>query len=848
AELAAALETQPSVGLEQRGEARLVRGLALALAQKYVAAIPVFTAAEASATHRDKALLYGALAAREAGLLPHAIANYQRLLASAPRDRDWADSALALIDLHLRAGDLTSARRGLALLRGQLAFVDNLAGLNLLCLQLGDALLKADDPAGALTVFRYVSPRDTLVAEQSQRLATLERAVNRLRAITRPSALDIDLLRRLESRLTQSRAALAEVEKIPAFDATLRQRLAHAFQARGGVWEAALLLEDLLGRHPDFPEREAAWFSLVRAYADAGRFEKVIATVERFLTETPESPLGPRALYLAAESAGARGDLAGQLSFLDLAENRFGPNPLTEPIRLLRANALFALTRFAEAGEVVRGYERDFPTGKFIEEARYLAAMAELAEGRAASAEKLVRAHLKDFPKGRFVPDARYRLAAIAYSREDYADCAALCVVWLADYPAEQPQRGEVHSLHADALAGQGNIPAAIVAYREALTLTLSDEQLGYVLDELTRHYQARREYDAAVAMWETFAAERPDHPFVINAAYWIGRIRTREGRSDEALELVARIARRHLHDPAQTEVERLLVELAASLARVPRARAGEAKPNPAPLAELFDRADALLLDVDTRDQATAQARARFVHAEIAGARQDVASRDERLVVIATAHSPEELPPGILGKVGDALLAQNQPELARPFFERIVAAYPRSVFADFGHTGLGEIALSANQPEVALAHFDAAIDVAGARFKLKEATLGRARAHLALNQPERARELFEQVASTRAWRGDATAEALFQLGEIAALRATPDDLAKAQAHYQRVYLGYKRHETWVARAYLRSAEVFVMLGQRQEAIDTLNRMLSFEPLRARPEAESAREHLRRLST
>lgn len=792
AALAEAVEKLPATGAAALGEARMIRGLSLALQKQYLAAIPVFQAAEEAPAQRDKALLYGALAAREAGRLPLAIAAYNRLLATSARDRDWADAALALIDLHLRAENFADARRGLALLRGQLALVDNLAGLNLLSLRLGDALLKSGDPAGALAVFRNVTAREPLLAEQQRRNATLERALGRYRALARPSSLDSDAIRRLDARLAQARAALEEVEKLPAFDATLRQRLAHAFQERGGVWEAALLLEDLLAHHPDFPDREASWVALVHAYADAGRFEKVRDAVDRFLAAHPGSALGPRALYLAAEAAGRRNDLEGQLAFLDLAEQRFAPNELTQPIRLLRANALFTLARYPEAREVVLAYDREFPKGKYTEEARYLAAMADLAEGRATEAEKLILAYLKKFPKGRFVADARYRLAATAYSQQAYDSCSRLCAKWLDDFPADQPQRGEVHSLHADALAGLGDIPAAIAAYREALALALSDEQLGYVLDELTRHYQARHEYDAAVALWERFAEDKPDHPFVINAAYWISRIRTREGRPDDALDLVGRIARHHLHDPARADVERLLVELAATLARPPRARAGEPKPEPAPDQVLFDRADQLLLDAQTRDQPTAQARALFVHAEIASARQNAVLQEELLAKIAATYVPDQLPAGILGKVGDALLARKQPDLARAFYERVVTAHPRSVFADFGHVGLGEIALLEDRPEEALGRFDAAIDDAGARFKLKEATLGRARARLALGQPDAARELFEQVAANRAWRGEATAEALFQLGEIAARRGTSDDLAKAQAHYQRVYLSYKR--------------------------------------------------------
>lgn len=839
AELAEALEKLPSTPAALLGEARLIRGLSLALQKDYVAAIPVFAAAEASPAHRDKALLYGALAAREAGRLPVAIAAYNRLLATAPRDRDWADAALSLVELHLQAENFADARRGLALLRGQLALVDNLAGLNLLSLQLGVALLKSGDPAHAIEAFRTITSRDDLLTEQKRRNTILERALERYRALARPSSLDLDTIRRLDTRLAQARASLAEVEKLPAFDATLRQHLAAAFQERGGVWEAALLLEDLLARHPEHPEGEAAWFALVRAYADAGRLEKVRDAVDRFLTAHPASPHGPRALYLAAEAAGGRNDLPGQLAFLDLADQRFPANDLSEPIRLLRANALFALARYAEARTVAVDYLAGFPRGRFLEEARYLAAMADLAEGRATDAEKQIRDYLQAFPQGRFVPDARYRLGATAYARQDYAACAQLSANWLADFPADQPQRGEVLSLQGDALAGLGDIPGALAAYRAALDLPLSDEQLGYVLDELTRHYQARRDYDTAVRLWENFAAERPDHPYVINAAYWISRLRAKEGRSDEALPLVAEITRRYLTDPSRADVERLLIELAATLARPPRPRAGEPKPSPTPEAALFARADELLLDERTREAPTAQARARFVHAEIAAARQNPALRDEILGQIAANFAPDQLPAGILGKVGDALVAQNQPELAASFYERLVSAYPRSLFADYGYVGLGGLSLRANRPEEALARFDAAIDAAGARSKLKEATLGRAHARLALGQLDAARALFEEVAANRAWRGEATAEALFQLGEIATRRATPDDFAKAQAHYQRIYLSYKRFPGWVAKAYLRSAETFDRLGQPAEALTTLNRMLTEERLAPFPEWQKA---------
>lgn len=841
AELSAALEKLPAVSAALLGEARMVRGLALALQEKYADAIPIFQAAEDAPAVRDKALLYGAMAAAQAGRIPVAIATYNRLLAHSPRDRDWAEAALSLIDLHLRGGKLSEARRGLALLRGKLELVDNLAALNLLSLQLGDAFLKQGDHDGALAAFRSVSPRDHLIAEQHKRNAVLERALQRLRALSRPSATDTDLIRRLGARLEQAKASLTQVEKIPAFDATLRHRLAVAFQERGGAWEAALLYEDMLARFPDSPERENAHVGLVRAYADADRFDKMREAVDRFTRAHPDSKLLPQALYLAALAAGRQNDLELQLSFLGLAlEDRDPRHDFAEQMTLMRAHTLFTLGRHRESREASLGYAKTFPKGKFIEDARYLAAMAELAEGRATEAEKQIHAYLKTYPKGRFVADARHRLASVAYSREDYTGALSLCDAWLDDHPASHASRGEVQALRADALVALGRVEEAVAAYQRALALPLADEQLGYVLDELTRHLLALKNNDAAVALWERFAAERPDHPYVINAAYWIGRIRNREGRAEEAIQAVSEIIRRHVGDPARGDVERLLVELASSLARPPRREKGLPAPEPPPDQALFDRVDQLLLAGPADDaNPTTRARALFTRSEIAACRGDLALRDELLGRIAAQFAPDQLPPGILGKVGDLLLAQGQLPLARTFYAEILAAHPKSIFADFGHVGLGEIALREGDGQSALARFDAAIDLAGARFKHKEATLGRARAQLLLGRPESARALLEEIAANRAWRGEATAEALFLLGEIALRRGTPDDLAKAQAHYQRVYLSYKRHPAWVAKAYLRSAETFEKLGQTHEALTTLNRFFTFRDLERFPEWQQA---------
>lgn len=188
------------------------------------------------------------------------------------------------------------------------------------------------------------------------------------------------------------------------------------------------------------------------------------------------------------------------------------------------------------------------------------------------------------------------------------------------------------------------------------------------------------------------------------------------------------------------------------------------------------------------------------------------------------------------------MLQRGKLERARAFYDQLVLKYPRSIYADYGYVGLGELAYLAGDYDTALAQFGNAIDRAGARFKLLEATLGRAKTLLASGRLDSSKELFEQIASNRSWRGESTAQSIYSLGEILLKRGSPADLAQAQAHFQRVYISYKKFTPWVARAYLSSGQTFEKLGQPREALSTYKEMIrSRDRFESYPELKRAEE-------
>lgn len=830
-------------------DARLVLGLALALQKKYAEAVPVFQALEESSVYRDKALMYRSMAAQQANQPDVAIDALNRLLATAPRDADWADSALTLIALQLQQKNLEAARRGVELLRGNLSTVDNLAGLNILSLQLGDTLLAANDFAGALTAYRTVFPRNELLRLQKQRTARMEAKLAQQKALFRgsTSAADSDNVRRVEARIKATKEALEEIGKRGDYDATLYYRLGHTFLLRGGAWEAAIVLERLLKEFPQSQEREQASLELVRAYADSGRVDRMREALDEFMRNIPDSKLLPQALYVAAQAAFDRNRADLQLEFLQVGVNRFPDAELTEFMLLMQTNAHFSGGKFEEARADADRYIQKYPEGRFAEDATYLKAMSTLVLGRAGDAIKEINAYVAKYPEGRFVADGRYRIGAALYAMQDYDAAEKQLDKWLADYPTDHPQRGEALSTMGDVYAGQGRVNEAIASYRSAMSASLSDDQLGYVLDELTKHYQGKRDFNSAAVMWEEFARERPDHPFVINAAYWIGRLRSREGKTDEAIAQMGDIARRYVSDPNRDAVERLLTQMASLLAKNPKAGPDGVRPPPPTPAAISARVARELGAGQDASNPTVKARVLFTEAEVASLRKDVALRDKLLARIGDEIAPEALPPGLLGRVGDLLLEQGKLDRARACYDQLVLRYPRSMYADFGYVGLGELAYRSGDYDTAMTYYVNAIDRAGARFKLLEATLGQAKTLLASGKLDRAKELFEQIASNRSWRGEATAQSIYSLGEILLKRGTSEDLAQAQAHFQRVYISYKKFTPWVARAYLSSGQTFEKLGQAKEALATYKEMIrSRDRFENYPELKRAEERVRVL--
>jgi tetratricopeptide (TPR) repeat protein len=853
---------------ERVGEVRLSLARATFLNKDYATAAKLFAEFEAVPALREIALQTQATCYKELNQPDKQIPVLEKLIAPEIQSSSQANGAVTLAELYIDKQDNTKALDLINKLRARLAVVDNVVALNVLTVKLGDELATNKVYGSAIAAYRSVIPRDQVIAIQNERINAMSRRMQANLDATRgnPQAYlnatgtnnDIKALQ------DQAKALLADFEKLPDYMPAVLFRMGKAWYDSDKKWEAIVVFERLLATVPDAKEREAAMYSTLACYADLNRASRTLNLCDRYLQEFPTGANAGTAGYLKGAVALQTGDSKSAVSFFGTALEKQPDSQFREQMRFLMGNAHFGENEFEEAGKDYRQYLIDFPKGTYAEEAQYREALTFAFLGKYEEALAKLEAYSKQYPTGNFAADAGYRILVCKYAASLYDEVIADARAWDTKYP-NNPVAGEVFSLMGDALAAKDRSEEAAAAYIQSYQKSATDEVLNYAIMEAAKQLQKLGKWEEMSRLFEDFIKARPDHPTVVAAMFWISKAKAHEGKTDEAKALLVDNLKRYLNEPKREAVEQLLQQLAQLCLKRPRpapsavpveasaavpvaadnSTAGAAStpapatPPPLPpydaVAELRKQMEPLAGIAN----ATGRARLLYAEAELAKLRRHEEEVPKIYDRISHEFKDEELSPVLLAQIGDYRLKTGDKDGAAALYHRLKEGYPKSDYLDYAFVGLGELALDKKDPKLALELFHHAADELAAS-KIKEATIGKARALLELQRYDEAKKLFEQVASIREWRGESTALAVYYLGEVEARQGR---WPEAIAHYQRVFVAYQKFLPWVARAYVRSAEGFDKLGKRPEAIAHLHEMLRNERLKDLPEISEAKKLL-----
>ena len=832
----------------------------------YTEAAKTFATLENNREYREQALLLEGLAYKEGDKLDQAIGALEKLTANGIKTPTAARGALLLIRDYAEKQQPDKAFKTLADVQANIAQVENVVDLNATALAQGDAYLTDGKWNEALTCYRAVRTKDEVITIEKERIGALQERlkniVNAMRADPKNAAQYLVVNRQVQDSIAEDQKLVDDFGKLPSIRSKLLYRMGRAFSGNQDPWKAIVAFTDALDVTQDPADRETALFALITAYADVNQPKDARADCAQYLKEFPKGSNASTVGYLYGATALQENDAPAAESYFGRVLAEQPDNTMRGEITYQLGNAQFAQGKYDEAEATYRKYLANFRGDNHAEESFYRLALCSLYAGNYEEATKRITEYLDKFSKGDLVPDAKYRLAVCDHAAQNDKKVIAECQDWLKQYPGDQ-QQGEVLSLLGDAYAATDNPDEAYNAYDRSYKAAATDEVLNYSLFEAAKLLQKRGDWAKVDAMFEEFVKTHPDHPAVVQAAYWIGRAKAKLGKPDEAKQYVAGVVKKYIDDPSREAVEQLLDQLATmcvrkkpavSPAAAPAASPGGASPTASPadaVAEATPEAtpdpgaelDQLLGSAEQDRSPTARSRVLYAKAQLARLRRQPAEVERNLLLIAATFKPAVLSPLALGQVGDELVSKGRLDEAAPFYEQLMEYYPKSDALDYAYNGLGEIAFQKKDYPKALQYFTDGTDKIAAVRKLKEVTVGQAKTLLALGKFDEAKKIFEQVAGVREWRGETTAFCMYSIGQ---LEEKQSHWAEANAYYQRVFVAYQKFLPWVAKAYIGSAESLEKLGKTQDAIKTLQEMLRNEKLADFPETAEARQKLAAL--
>ena len=835
---------------EKLPHARLAIARAAFMSKDFDKAVKLFAEMEQFPSMREQSLVIQAQCFKETGKTAEMTAVVEKLLVDGITTTPRAGAALMLAQARAKAGEFDKVVPLLDQLIAKKQFVENVVELNALVVELGDAQAAKEQYERASRTYLKAMPPAEVVEFQKQRIGSLERRIAVSKAAARNPKAEVTLqsqISELEQVLERSQALLAEFEKLPDYMPGLMLRNARCWYGRDRKWESIVVNDRIVDRYPDAAkEKEAALFGNVICYADLMRIEACQQACERYLKEFPKGENAGTVAYVQGAVALQGGDAKGAATLFGTLVDTQPDSSFIDQMYLLLGSAHFSLGELDDALRTYKRYISKFPKGPALEEAKYRAAIIPVFQGKYEDGWKALEAFLKEYPGSPFAEDAEYRLMICKYSANLYDEVLADVAKWMGNHPGGVMEP-EVMSLKGDCLAAAMKTREAADAYMAAAQTAATDEVLNYALNEASKLLQKLGDMEGLSKMWEDFIQKSPDHPSVVSGIYWIGKAKTREGKVDEAKEITVTQLKRCLNISKNESVEMLLTQLAQLCWKRPRSMTPppvvEAAPvldkdgkpvvpqpePPAPpplppwdaMGELEKRIEPLAAVAD----ANGRPRLDYARIELCKLLKNQARADELMAEIA-AKRPEVLSPQLLALSGELLQNQKRNAEAEVHYNYLKDNFLKSAWLDYAYSGLGAMALAKGDAKKALELYTLAADeYAGA--KVRESTLGLAMALLENARYPEAKKLFEQVAGTREWRGECTAQAVYYLGVTEERQGR---LPEAIAHYQRVFVAYQKYTPWVEKAYIKAALCFDKLGKRKEAVTHLQEVLRNDKL------------------
>lgn len=488
-----------------------------------------------------------------------------------------------------------------------------------------------------------------------------------------------------------------------------------------------------------------------------------------------------------------------------------------EHARVQEVKTLLLAHREEEALQVIHAVR---PTS---EEMLYLRGVAHSNREEYDACREAMSDLLRCFPQGERVPAAYFLRASAAYRKMDFPLAISELRETLLRFPGAKDEP-ETLLLLGNALLDQGKIEEGITTYRNVPCSSLGFHEiavfrLGKALKKLGRLEELKKEM-------ERFRQDHPKSTRLAEAVREIGWISCQQNRPDFARNLYWETLEEQGNDPDATAIETLLQDLQ-------KLYSAEGKVEEYRNRILQIRKGAI--EKRTLTFRMVWAESRFLKDPWEHARFLSGFIKEEEVQLASAR--------ILADFADAFFEVKNLKKAKLLYQSILKWHPSANERDRALAGLARHAAKTDIPEKALSYWRQLLKQTPESRFVPEAELAISWDLIKTKQEQATTTLQGVLRHDLATRAQKV-EALYWLGEIQMNNNQP---GLAMPYFQRIYIAYGAEKNWVAKAYLRSATAFEMLGDMQSVRRTYQEMIARKDLVNLPEFRKAKEKLTQLS-
>lgn len=777
------------------------------------------------------------------------------VLADGVRSPESIQAAMMASQLYVASGKLEDASALMDKVRNFASGGDNIAQMNNIYLQLGDQMMEKKAFQDALNAYQLVRRKSEISRIQKEQIAKVEAKLKVSKG---------DQKAELETKLKAGQEILAEIEKRTDYDASLYYRLGRCYFEMGQpptegasgdasrMWQSILAFNTIVDEFKDFPQRDRCMYGLIMVNAALKRISEARALCEKFIENFPDSS----ELGQISEMYGMLAYQNGQLEEAERAFNKAAgfPKADKERLRYLSGIVLFELQRFEQGRAAFEALIADSKDSVYKDECLYRIALSYFYQNDYKNVVKALETYIKENPKGNYLCDAKYRLAFITFQEGKKDKAQEMLIKITEEHPNDQ-NIGQVHALLGDIYNQKADYENATKQFESAVDKAKTDDVLNYVMDQLTDLYVGQNEWKKLAGMWQRYYnTHKENEELSLKAILWISRSHIKDQKPEEAQKLLSEHIKQRISNAANQQVEGLIQQLVNVV--TPKRRRSQPTPAPdatakpaataaapipkvpeyeQPFEEVEKKLETLLTPPAELNNGTAAMRILFAKTWLAKAMKLSDKTSKFFNILIEVAKAEDLSPMLLALVGDNARTKGDLEKATACYVRLRDVFKNTEHSDGAPVGLAEIEFEKNNYDKALELFKAAGEYQGSAYIL-QATQGIAKTSAKLKKWDDAKKLYEQIAQTKEWRGEPTANALRMLGDV---EASQNKHEAAIAYYQRVFIAHQRWKDEMAKAYLGSAKSFIALGKKEEARNTLQEMINRADLKEKAETKEA---------